>query len=44
MSSEESHLGLLDSVVCSAEILCESELFVCGTEGRSMTCVFLYKI
>ena len=27
MSSEEPHLGLLDSIVCSAEILCEDELF-----------------
>ena len=26
MSSAKSHLGLLDSIVCSAERLCESEL------------------
>ena len=44
MSSEESHLGFLDSMVHSAERLCEGEL--CSLAGRkkvSALC-FLYKI
>ena len=34
MSSAESHLRLLDSVVRSAEMLCEGELCCLGTERR----------
>ena len=34
MSSVESHLSLLDSVVCSAKRLCRFNFVVCTTEGR----------
>ena len=34
----EFHLSLLDSVVCSAERLCEVNFFVLGTERRFICC------
>ena len=39
MSSAESHWDLLDSIVCSAERLCEGEFAVWGAEGRLGPCV-----
>ena len=35
----ESYLGLLDSIVRSAERLCDGELCCFGTEGRLVPCV-----
>ena len=43
MSSTESHLGLLDSIVRSAERLCEDELCCLGHRKVSALCL-LYKI
>ena len=40
MSSVESHLGLLDSIVCSAERLCEDELCCLGL-GRKVSALGL---
>ena len=44
MSSAESHLGLLDSIVRSAERLCEGELCCLGHRRKASVLSLLYKI
>ena len=44
MLSAESHLSLLDSVVCSAEGLCEGELCCLWHRRKVSALCFLYKI
>ena len=44
MSSAESHLGLLDSIVRSAEWLCEGELCCLGNRRKVSVLCLLYKI
>ena len=44
MSSTESHLSLLDSIVRCAERLCESELCCLGRRRKVSTLCLLYKI
>ena len=43
MSSEEFHLGLLDSSVGSAEILCEGELCCLGNRRKVSALCLDYK-
>ena len=43
ISSAESHLSLIDSVVCSAERLCEGKLFRLGQRKRVSALRVLYE-
>ena len=43
-SSGESHSGLLDSIVCSAERLCEGEDCCLRRRRKVIALCFLYKI
>ena len=44
MLSAESHLRLLDDIVCSAERLCEGELCCLGQRRKINALCLLYKI
>ena len=44
MSLVKSHLGLLDSIVHSAERLCEDELCCLGHKRKGSALCLLYKI